>query len=133
MSIMSHTLRVLLVEDTFIAQKVQMVQMTQQGCIVDLAEDGFIALEKAKNNHYDLILMDIGLGDGPDGFEVTSSIKTQDGINKETIIVAVTSHGGAEYMQKAMDVGMADYFNKPFSPDDAKKIVEFTKNKLGLS
>lgn len=122
-------MRVLLVEDTLIAQVIEKAQMTNHGCEVDVAADGYTALEKAKNNAYDLILMDIGLGDGPDGFEVTNHIKNECPLNKTTPIVAVTSHGGAEYKQRALQVGMEKYFNKPFTSEDAKKIIEYVKAK----
>ncbi len=72
---MTQLIRVLLVEDTLIAQVVAKSQMVKQGCDVDVAADGVNALEKAMNKVYDLILMDIGLGDEQNGFEVSSQVK----------------------------------------------------------
>lgn len=129
---MTSPLRVLIVEDTPIAQVVVKVQMTKQGCEVELAENGHVALEKAMSNRYDVILMDIGLGEGPDGFEVTRQIRAQSGPNQKTPIIAVTSHGGDDYIEKAKSVGMEEYLNKPFTPDDAKKIVDYLKNEFNL-
>ncbi len=126
---MAQLVRVLLVEDIPIAQTIEREQMMQQDCEVDIATDGASALEKAMTNHYDLILMDIGLGDGPDGFEVTSQIKKLSVINKSTPIVALTAHGEKEYMDKASEVGIDHYFNKPFTPTDAKVIVDYIKSK----
>ncbi|MCL9684505.1 response regulator [Legionella maioricensis] len=73
---------ILIVEDTMIAQVVLKTQMMKQGCTVDTASDGVSALNLALLTHYDIILMDIGLGDGPDGFEVAVQIK-----NKARLIV----------------------------------------------
>lgn len=129
MLIMNHCIRILLVEDTHIAQIIAKTQMMNQGCEVDVADDGLTALEKALVIPYDLILMDIGLGSGPDGFEVTKQIKIQSTINKSTPIVAVTSHQGEDYKEKAREVGMERYLNKPFTAEDAKNIVEYIKNK----
>lgn len=126
---MAQLIKVLLVEDTPLAQMIEKAQMIQQDCEVDIAIDGETALEKAMENPYDLILMDIGLGDGPDGFEVTSQIKKLSLINKSTPIVALTAHGEREYMDKASDVGIDHYFNKPFTPADAKVIVDYIKSK----
>lgn len=120
---MTNPIHVLVVEDTPIAQMVAKVQLTKLGCLVDLAPDGIIALEKAMLIPYDLILMDIGLGAGPDGFEVTSQIKMKSTVNKTTPIIAITAHGEAEYIEKALKVGMERYFNKPLTPDDAKNII----------
>lgn len=123
-------MRVLIVEDSMVAQIVLKNQMVEQGCEVDGASNGKSALDNALNNRYDLILMDIGLGDGPDGFEVTAQIKAQSALNKETLIYAVTAHGEPEYQEKAKAVGMAGYFNKPFTSEIAKSIVEQVQNKL---
>ncbi len=119
---------ILIVEDTMIAQVVLKTQMIKQGCTVDTASDGVSALNLALLTHYDIILMDIGLGDGPDGFEVAMQIKKQSKINRNTPIMAVTSHGEPEYYHKAAAAGMEGYFYKPFKPDDAKIIVDYLKN-----
>lgn len=122
---MTTPIHVLVVEDTPIAQMVARVQLTKLGCLVDLAPDGIVAIEKAMITPYDLILMDIGLGSGPDGFEVTTQIKENCCINKTTPIIAITAHGEPEYVERAFKIGIKKYFNKPFTPTDAKEIVEY--------
>ena len=118
-------MHILIVEDTPIAQFVLKGHMVDVGCTVDTASDGKSALEQALQTHYDFILMDIGLGDGPDGFEVSSLIKQQSKVNQKTPIMAVTAHGEPEYNEKAKKVGMEGYFTKPFTPKDAKKIMDY--------
>lgn len=121
---------ILVVEDTMVAQVVIKNQMMKLGCIVDTASDGLSAIEKGLTIHYDLILMDIGLGDGPNGFDVAIEIKKQNQINTLTPIMAVTAHGEPEFNDKALAVGMVGYFPKPFKPDDAKTIMDFLNNTL---
>lgn len=125
---MDTPMHVLAVEDTPIAQKVIKIQMMQQGCTVDIAADGATALEMALHTHYHLILMDIGLGPGPNGFEVTTQIKQQSVINKNTPIIAVTAHEEPGYYTRAMECGMVGYFNKPFTPAEAKIVIEAVEN-----
>lgn len=125
---MNNPLYVLIVEDSPIAQKVATIYMTKQGCKVDVADCGSIALDKTKNTLYDLILMDIGLGDGADGFEVTRQIKQESNLNQKTPIMAVTSHDGPDYRNKAKESGMIGYFNKPFTEKEAKILLEALKN-----
>lgn len=125
---MDNQFHILVVEDTPVAQVVVESQLVNVGCIVDLAADGKSALEKAAATHYDLILMDIGLGEGLDGFEVALLIKEGNGINKMTAIMAVTAHGEPEFNKKAESVGMVGYFIKPFRPIDAEKIIDYLKN-----
>lgn len=119
---------ILIVEDTKVAQVVIKKQLTDHGCVVDTASNGEEALKMAMTTRYDIILMDIGLGNGPDGFAVAMDIKQQSQINSTTPIMAVTSHGEPEYYHKAIFVGMEGYFNKPFTPTDAMTIIDYLNN-----
>ena len=102
---MQKAFHILIVEDTMIAQVVLKTQMIKQGCTVDTATDGETALNLALSNRYDIILMDIGLGEGPDGFHVAMEIKKQSKLNRATPIIAVSSHGEPEYYHKAAAAG----------------------------
>lgn len=124
---MNNSIHALVVEDSAIAQKVIKIQMTKQGCEVDIAGDGVAALEKAMSIHYDVILMDIGLGEGPDGFEVTAQIKEKCHLNKTTPIMAVTAHNEPVYREKALEYGMVGYFNKPFTTKEAAIVMDALK------
>lgn len=129
---MNKTIHILVVEDTFVAQKIIASQLTLKGCSVDVASDGIEAIEKASTTLYDLILMDIGLGEGPDGFEVTRAIKNDGCLNANTLVMAVTSHGEDEYGVKARACGMEGFFNKPFTPKDALTILKYLKEKFTI-
>ncbi|CDZ76451.1 Signal transduction histidine-protein kinase BarA [Legionella massiliensis] len=124
---MSYPISVLVVEDSPLAQKVATIHMVNQGCKVDIAADSFTALEKAMTIRYDIILMDIGLGDGPDGFEVTNQIKQLSDLNKTTPIMAVTAHNEEGYQNKAIAYGMVGYFNKPFTAKEAEIVIKVWK------
>lgn len=115
---MTKCCRILVVEDTIIAQQIIKTILENEGCSVDIAPDGAAALDKAMHQTYDLILMDIGLGDGPDGFDVAVAIKAESRFNQTTPIYAVTAHNEPDYQQKALSVGMIGYFNKPLSQQD---------------
>lgn len=121
------SIRVLLVEDTPVAQIVAKNHLTKQGCEVDIASSGDEALEKILQIQYDIILMDIGLGDGPDGFEVTTQIKSENTLNQLTPIIAITSHEEESFEDKAFAVGMTDFYKKPFTEAIAKTIVDALK------
>ncbi|MBA3535687.1 MAG: response regulator [Tatlockia sp.] len=123
-----NPIHILVVEDSKIAQIVMKTNLTEQGCTVDIAVDAKDALEKARDCHYDAILMDIGLGNGPDGFDAAVQIKAHSALNKKTSIAVVSAHGEPEFRDKAGEVGMVGYFNKPFTQKHAEKIVNFIKN-----
>lgn len=122
---MTSSTRILIVEDALIAQMLTKIQLMELGCIVDIAANGVTALEKAKKQYYDLILMDISLGDDQDGFEVTAQIKKQSEKNKDTPIIAVTTHDTPEYAYRAEAVGMKRYYNKPLSCTDAEEMLQY--------
>jgi CheY-like chemotaxis protein len=126
---MSKLLHVLVVEDTVIAQFVTKSHLTQLGCVVDTASDGLIALDKSNNVVYDVILMDLGLGDGPDGFEVTTLIKQQSKLNQHTPVMALTIHSESQFNEKAQSVGIERFIYKPFRLADATEIVDYLTNK----
>lgn len=108
-------IQILLVEDYPTNQKVVLTHLRAAGYQVDLAENGYLAVEAYKRNHYDLILMDIQMP-VMDGYEATEMIRSleQDSTETERVpIVAMTAHAVKGYIEKCMDVGMDDYTVKP--------------------
>ncbi|MFY7697852.1 MAG: response regulator [Legionella sp.] len=121
---MSKPLTVLIVEDMPIARLAAKAHLNQLGCVVDTADDAETALKMVNDVQYDAILMDLSLGQGPDGFEVTHLIKTQSLLNKNTPIIALTIYSESEFNEKARSVGIIDFIYKPFTLTEAKELVE---------
>ena len=120
---MSDAISVLLVEDDALAQMVAKNFLKDLSCRVDTASSGEEAVKNANQNKYDLILMDIGLGD-TDGFTVTAEIKANSSLNKDTPIVAVTANASQEYQQRGIEVGMMDFFAKPLQVAKLKQLLD---------
>jgi PAS domain S-box-containing protein len=123
----SH-LRILLAEDNKVNQLVAKKVFSDWSTHLDMADNGLIALEKLRNSHYDLILMDIQMPE-MDGYTAVSIIRNEfpDG-KKQIPILAMTAHATASERTKIIESGMNDYINKPFDPDDLKKkILQLTK------
>jgi len=99
------TTRVLVVEDNFIAQQVAKALLSQLACHVDIASNGEDALTLFEQNEYDLIFMDIGLGEGMDGYEVTYHIRKQSNAKKNTPIIALTAHASEDNKQRCIEIG----------------------------
>lgn len=106
-----HTL--LLVEDTFINQKLGEIILKKLGFHVELAENGYQAVEMCKLKKYSLILMDCQM---PmlDGYEATKVIKNY-GLNQNTAVIAMTAHVMDGDREKCLLAGMDDYISKPIS------------------
>jgi PAS domain S-box-containing protein len=116
-------LNVLLVEDNDINRLYAKSILKNWQCSVDIAENGLVAIEKVKNNLYDIVLMDVQMP-VMDGYEATRAIRILDGERKETPILALTANATKSDVQKCLASGMNDYLPKPFTPDDLyRKIV----------
>lgn len=115
---------VLVVEDSEIAQKVALAILTSMDCVVDLASSGQEALQHIKTKRYDLIFMDIGLGEGADGYEVTKQIRNQEKDKDHTPIVALTAHAAEENKQHCIESGMDAVLSKPITKTHASNILD---------
>ncbi len=110
-------LYILLVEDDKVNQKV-ITRMLERGHhIVDVADNGREALELCKLNEYDVILMDIQMPK-MDGIEATNYIRTLEGKNKHTPIIAVTAYALQGDRERFLTLGMDGYIAKPIQIDD---------------
>jgi CheY-like chemotaxis protein len=117
---------ILVVEDNFDNQELMKDILEELHYKVDVASDGEEAIEKWKNKHYDLILLDIQMPK-MDGYQVSLKIRE---IEKETShhipIVALTANVLASDRQKCLQAGMNDYIGKPIDID----IVENKLNEI---
>lgn len=117
--------KILLVEDNLINQKVSMFSLNSQGFEVDLAENGKIAIEKFKQNPYDLILMDIQMPvmDGITASEMIRKIEAQRQTAKPVQIVAITANAIREDHEKCLQAGINGYISKPFNLDKFSLVI----------
>lgn len=117
--------QVLLVEDDPIAQTMGILYLKDKNYKIDLAASGKEALELTSKTPYDLIYMDLGLGDGIDGIETTRRIRTdKQNLSQKAFITALTAHGNGdkEIVQKCIDAGMQTILSKPLSPEKVLEI-----------
>ncbi len=115
-NINTSNLSVLLVEDNDINRLYAKSILKNWQCYIDIAENGLVAIEKVKNNYYDVVLMDIQM---PvlDGYEATKAIRSM--YNKGKVpIIALTANATQRDVEKCLDAGMDDYLPKPFTPED---------------
>jgi CheY-like chemotaxis protein len=127
-------LNILLVEDNLLNQKFAMTTLKREGHNVELAENGQIAMEKFRNNQYDLILMDIAMP-VMDGLEAARIIRETEHQKLQQMneaerkkfqpvqIVAITAHVMMADKEKCLNSGMNDFLAKPYRPNDLLGVI----------
>ncbi len=106
--------RILLVEDNLTNQQVAMGILKKLGLSVDVAFNGFEAIETLKSRPYGLVLMDVQMP-VMDGLEATRRIRGSSSklFDPKIPIVAMTAHALQSDRAKCIDAGMDDYVSKP--------------------
>lgn len=119
--------KVLLVEDNLLNQEIAVSILQELGCVVDVAADGCLAVEKIRNSvagTYDIVLMDIQMPN-MDGYAATRIIRGMADSAKALIpIVALTANAFEEDRQKAFDAGMNGHVSKPISVLELMEIMK---------
>jgi len=118
--ILSQAPNILIIEDNAIILSAHTQILESLGCCVNGAEKGREAL-KLINKKYDLIIMDINLGD-INGTAVLKKLK-ESTKNKDTPVIAVTSSDESNY-KKYINEGFDDYYSKPIEKSVFLKIFE---------
>ena len=113
-SLAPGSLNILLAEDNPVNQRVAMTMMSKMGHHVTLATNGLEAVERWRNSHFDLILMDVQLPE-MNGLEATRQIRSQEAPGVHIPIVAMTASAMSEERERCLAVGMDDFISKPVS------------------
>lgn len=116
----NKSLRILIVEDNTLNQKLTGNYCSAFGLESDIAENGMIAVEMLKNTQYDLVLMDIQM---PvlDGYSAARKIRNELGLSLP--VIAMTAHMMKDEREKCLNAGMNDYISKPFKEAELYHII----------
>lgn len=118
-----NDIKLLLVEDNVLNQKLINLTLSKYGFEIEVANNGKEALDKLKENRYDIILMDLMMP-VMDGLETTRLIRE---LEKETgfknIIIGLTANTYDADRDKCLKNGMDEYMTKPFDIKQFGEIV----------
>jgi len=120
------SLKVLLVDDNNINRKVALFSLQKLGHTVESAENGQEAVDKYKSGEFDVILMDIQMP-VMDGYDATREIReseVRESIPKPIRIIAMTANAEKGEMDKCVEIGMDDYFGKPFNLQALENVLK---------
>ena len=123
-------LRILLVDDNAVNQKVASRMLTQMGYRADIAANGVEALEAIERQAYDLVFMDVQMPE-MGGLEATREIRQRQqqksdfpNYKSSIIVVAMTASAMTGDREKCLEAGMDDYIAKPVRLEDLRAIIE---------
>ncbi len=112
-------MRILLVEDDRLLGDGVETALLREGVTVDWLQNGLSALHALQSEHFDLVLLDLGLP-GMDGLEVLRHIR-EAGV--ATPVLILTARDAVDERVKGLDLGADDYLVKPFDFDELKARV----------
>jgi two-component system, sensor histidine kinase len=102
-------LKVLIVDDNLLNQKVLAKILSKSQISADLSSDGNDALLKCASRHYDLIFMDVHMP-GKDGFEIVQHLRK---IDNTSVILGFSADVTKEAIERGIKAGMNEYLTKP--------------------
>ena len=117
-------LRVLLVEDNVINEKLALALLEEAGHEVVVARDGVQGVDRFNEGEFDLVLMDMQMPE-MDGLTATRTIRALEMVleRQRTPIVAMTANVMPEDRQHCFDAGMDDFLGKPISVPRLNEIL----------
>jgi len=114
-------LKVMVIDDSNTIRRSAEIFLTQSGCQVLLAEDGFDALAKIADHHPDVIFVDIMMP-RLDGYQTCALIKKNPQL-AATPVIMLSSKDGLFDRARGRMVGSDEYLTKPFTKDSLLKAV----------
>jgi PAS domain S-box-containing protein len=106
-------LRILVVEDSLVNQKLAVALLKKRGHEVAIASNGREAVAALETETFDVVLMDVQMPE-MDGFEATATIRNREHAKgRHTPIIAMTAHAMRGDRERCLDAGMDEYVSKP--------------------
>ncbi|MCP4110544.1 MAG: sigma-54-dependent Fis family transcriptional regulator [Desulfobacteraceae bacterium] len=121
-------LHILIVEDGKSQRELLRDFLKDEGHIISEAQNGDIAIEKVKQDYYDLLLLDYKMP-GTDGMTVLENLKK---INPEIDVIMMTAYGTIDTAVKAMHLGAADYITKPVELEELIILIDRISERRAL-
>jgi two-component system response regulator FlrC len=116
---MNETTRILVVDDEPQMQLALKTALMRKGYSTDIASNGKQALQLIESNRYDLVISDQRMPE-MSGQELLEAVNARE---EKPPFIMITAHGTVDAAVKAMQLGAADFIQKPFSVEDLLSIV----------
>ncbi len=101
---------------------------SREGHRVSAVADGRAAIDRATTEHFDIILLDIALGAGPDGYEVCRTLRSRRNMVPIIMLTALDSEADAVL---GLEAGGDDYVTKPFGLAELRSRIRAVLRRAG--
>ncbi|MBW4522214.1 MAG: GAF domain-containing protein [Scytolyngbya sp. HA4215-MV1] len=126
-------IKILLVDDSPVNQKLAINQLKHLGYKADIAANGREVLDLVAKIDYDIILMDCQMP-VMDGYDATRFIRQAEVGSRHTIVIAMTANAMKEDRDRCLAAGMDDYLSKPVRIEElAEKLATWSELILRLA
>ena len=112
--------KILIVDDELILRESLAGWLERDGHVVETAASGEEALQKLKEYHFEILLVDIKM-EGMSGLDVLTKVKESD---PDVAVVMITAYGSISTAIEAMKNGAVDYLLKPFDPNALGVLID---------
>ncbi len=112
--------KILVIDDEQRIRDACTLVLSDQGFSVATAPDGQEGLEMIREQHYDMILVDLMMPN-ISGFDVLSKVREN---HPDTVVIVITGYATLEHSIEAMKKGAFDFIPKPFTPDQLRAVVK---------
>lgn len=117
-------LKILVVDDDILNQRMMQLLLRREGHLVDLVSNGLEAFEAIKLQKYDVVFMDLQMP-VMDGVEASRCIRQWENGGQHTFIVALTASYLPEKGQLLFEAGIDNYISKPFEMEQVQRLLKY--------
>jgi two-component system, OmpR family, response regulator RegX3 len=122
------TLAILVVDDEASLRDTLTRSFTREGHVVTAVPDGNAAIELASVGAFDVVLLDVALGAGPNGYEVCRTLRAQRNVVPIIMLTALDSEADAV---QGLEAGADDYVTKPFGLAELRSRIRAVLRRSG--
>jgi DNA-binding response OmpR family regulator len=125
---MASALKILVVDDEADLRTLLERSFTREGHQVVAVADGAQALERAADNGFDIVLLDVALGPGPSGYDVARELRARRNVVPIIMLTALDSEADAV---QGLEAGADDYVTKPFGLAELRSRIRAVLRRTG--
>jgi DNA-binding response OmpR family regulator len=123
-----QVLDILVVDDDSELRELLRRSFAREGHRVTAVADGRAAVDRASTERFDVVLLDVALGRGPDGYEVCRSLRARGNVVPIVMLTALDSEADAVL---GLEAGADDYVTKPLRPAELRSRIRAVLRRSG--